>query len=59
MPIYVYRCEECKHELEILQKMDDEPLVFCPQCNEPKLKRIPAAGSFRLKGDGWYDKDKT
>ncbi|MDG9729347.1 zinc ribbon domain-containing protein [Ignatzschineria sp. RMDPL8A] len=57
MPIYAYRCEECNHELEALQKMSDDPLVKCPQCQKPALKKLISAASFRLKGDGWYETD--
>ncbi|MEC8437992.1 MAG: zinc ribbon domain-containing protein, partial [Pseudomonadota bacterium] len=27
MPIYEYRCENCGHELEAVQKISDSPLV--------------------------------
>ena len=33
MPIYEYRCSNCGHELEALQKLADAPLVVCPSCN--------------------------
>ncbi|ABD80174.1 FmdB family zinc ribbon protein [Saccharophagus degradans] len=57
MPIYEYKCDACEHEMEALQKMSDEPLVVCPQCNKNALvKKISAAG-FRLKGGGWYETD--
>lgn len=57
MPIYEYRCTRCGHELDALQKISDEPLTICPQCNESALvKKISAAG-FRLKGGGWYETD--
>lgn len=57
MPIYEYQCKSCGHEQDILQKMSDEPLTQCPQCNEQSFtKRISATG-FRLKGQGWYETD--
>jgi len=31
MPIYEYRCENCGHELEAIQKISEPPLVDCPQ----------------------------
>ena len=40
-----------------LQKMNDDPLLDCPVCNKPKLKRLLSAPSFRLKGSGWYETD--
>lgn len=57
MPIYEYRCESCAHELEKIQKMNDDVLVDCPQCGRPALKRLISAAAFRLKGSGWYETD--
>jgi putative FmdB family regulatory protein len=57
MPIYEYRCERCGHEMEALQKISDAPLVDCPQCGEPALKKLISAAGFRLKGGGWYETD--
>ena len=57
MPIYEYQCGACGHELEALQKMSDEPLVDCPECGKPQLKKRISAAGFRLKGGGWYETD--
>lgn len=57
MPFYEYRCENCGHELEVLQKISDAPLVECPQCLQPALKKLVSAAAFRLKGSGWYETD--
>jgi putative FmdB family regulatory protein len=57
MPIYEYLCGECGHKLDALQKLSDEPLVHCPHCAAPALKRQMSAPSFRLKGGGWYETD--
>jgi putative FmdB family regulatory protein len=57
MPIYEYRCDACGHELEILQKMSDEPLQECPDCGKKALKKLISAAGFRLKGGGWYETD--
>jgi len=57
MPIYEYRCDNCGHELEAMQKLSEDPLKTCPNCHKDSLsKRISAAG-FRLKGGGWYETD--
>ena len=57
MPFYEYQCTQCDHRLEVLQKISDEPLVYCPECNEPTLKKLISAAAFRLKGTGWYETD--
>jgi putative FmdB family regulatory protein len=57
MPIYEYQCTECEHKLESLQKISAAPLTDCPACNEPALKKLVSAASFRLKGGGWYETD--
>ena len=57
MPIYEYRCDNCGHELEAFQKLSENPLKTCPECNQDTLiKKVSAAG-FRLKGSGWYETD--
>ena len=57
MPIYEYACKNCEHTLEELQKISDDPLVLCPACGKPQLKRLLSAPRFRLKGSGWYETD--
>ena len=57
MPIYAYACKECDHTLDALQKIADDPLVDCPECGKPALRRLLSAPRFRLKGQGWYETD--
>ena len=57
MPIYEYRCENCGHEFDTLQKVSDEPLKDCPACSESALVKKVSAAGFRLKGGGWYETD--
>lgn len=57
MPIYEYQCQACHEELEALRKISDEPLVDCPACGKPALKKKVSAAAFRLKGGGWYETD--
>ncbi len=57
MPIYEYRCADCGHEMEKLQKISDAPLVECPACGKPALQKLVSAAGFRLKGGGWYETD--
>ncbi len=57
MPIYEYACQSCDHTLDALQKVSEDPLVDCPECGEPTLKRKLSAPRFRLRGQGWYETD--
>ncbi|MFK7885599.1 MAG: FmdB family zinc ribbon protein [Gammaproteobacteria bacterium] len=57
MPIYEYRCEQCEHQFDALQKVSADPLTDCPECAKPALKKLVSAPSFRLKGGGWYETD--
>ncbi len=57
MPIYEYRCGNCGHELETLQKLSEAPLRLCPACGQEALSKKVSAAGFRLKGGGWYETD--
>ena len=58
MPIYEYKCEECEHIEEVLQK-STEGFYFlgksCPNCGSVgNMSRMLSMGSFHLKGSWWY-----
>lgn len=57
MPFYEYRCSNCGHELEVLQKLSDKLLVDCPACGKQTLSKMVSAAGFQLKGSGWYVTD--
>ncbi len=57
MPFYEYRCAECGHEFEAMQKMSDAPLTDCPACGKSALEKLISAAGFQLKGSGWYATD--
>jgi putative FmdB family regulatory protein len=57
MPIYEYQCQSCGCDVEKLQRINDKPLVDCPECGKPELRRLVSAAGFRLKGAGWYETD--
>ncbi len=54
MPIYEYRCPDCGHEFEQLQRMSDDPITDCPECSMSGVKKLISRTSFVLKGGGWY-----
>lgn len=54
MPIYTYRCEDCKAEIEEIQKVGADPPPECPKCNKKDtLKRTMGVSNFQLVGSGW------
>lgn len=57
MPIYEYRCEDCNHRGEFLQKVSDDPIKACPQCGSVRFPKLISAAGFQLKGSGWYATD--
>ena len=57
MPIYDYKCSNCEHQIEVIQKISDDPKTICPKCNKESLSKLISAPSFRLKGSGWYETD--
>jgi putative FmdB family regulatory protein len=57
MPIYEYRCSQCGHELEALQKLSEAPLTTCPACRASTLVKQVSVAGFQLKGSGWYATD--
>ena len=56
MPIYGYRCASCGHQFETMQKVSDEPLKVCPQC-QGKLTKILYPTGVIFKGSGFYTTD--
>ncbi len=57
MPIYEYRCNACGYQTEVMQKLSEPELSDCPSCEQPALRKLISAVSFRLKGGGWYETD--
>ncbi|MBQ8363561.1 MAG: zinc ribbon domain-containing protein, partial [Thermoguttaceae bacterium] len=40
MPTYEYCCDACRENVEVFQKMSEEPLEVCPKCGEKALRRL-------------------
>ena len=56
MPIYEYRCQDCHHEFEKMQKFSDPPVAACPTC-AGSVQKLISRSAFHLKGSGWYVTD--
>jgi putative FmdB family regulatory protein len=58
MPTYEYHCKSCGYEFEEFESMSSDPLLICPKCAEPSLKRLMSSGAGLLfKGSGFYSTD--
>lgn len=56
MPTYQYRCTECGHDLEAVQKFSDSALTECPSC-AGQLRKVFNAVGVVFKGSGFYRND--
>jgi putative FmdB family regulatory protein len=56
MPTYGYRCGNCGHQFEIIQRISDEPLTTCPKC-QGKLSKMLYPVGISFKGSGFYTTD--
>ncbi|MDA1081460.1 MAG: zinc ribbon domain-containing protein [Gemmatimonadetes bacterium] len=45
MPIFEYRCEECKHEFELLVRKGDVPA--CEKCSATTLEKLLSLPSIK------------
>jgi putative FmdB family regulatory protein len=56
LPLYPYRCTQCGHRFEKIQRFTDEPEKVCPKCGGA-LERPLTAPGLQFKGAGWYVND--
>jgi putative FmdB family regulatory protein len=56
MPTYGYRCGNCGHQFEIVQRISDQPLTTCPKC-QGKLSKMLYPVGISFKGSGFYTTD--
>ncbi len=57
MPTYDYKCLDCGYTFEYFQRISEEHLTNCPNCNG-HIKRLIGAGSIPIfKGSGFYQTD--
>ncbi len=58
MPTYDYECDACGHEMELFQRISEDPLKKCPECKKNKLRRLFGTGAaIVFKGSGFYETD--
>ncbi len=54
--MYAYRCTQCGHRFEKIQRFSAEPEKACPKCGGV-LERPLTAPGLSFKGSGWYVND--
>ena len=57
MPTYDYECLECHERYEVFQRITEEPLKNCINCNGKVKRLISAGGGLIFKGSGFYITD--
>jgi putative FmdB family regulatory protein len=56
MPTYEYQCTSCGHQIEVFQRITEDPLTTCGVCGGPLRKVFHPAGIV-FKGSGFYATD--
>ena len=56
MPLYEYKCEKCKQQVEKIEKFDGPHLKKCPHCGG-RMERMVSRSAIQFKGSGWYVTD--
>jgi putative FmdB family regulatory protein len=56
MPTYEYLCSACGHRLEVVQRINDDPVTTCAECGG-RLRRVFHPVGVVLKGSGFYATD--
>lgn len=58
MPTYTYRCNNCDYQFDIKQRMAENPLTDCPECDaENSLRKVLNSVGIVFKGSGFYVTD--
>jgi putative FmdB family regulatory protein len=56
MPTYEYQCTSCGHQIEVFQRITEDPLTTCGVCGGALRKVFHPAGIV-FKGSGFYATD--
>jgi len=58
MPTYTYRCTNCEYQFDIKQRMAEDPLTDCPECEQENvLRKVLNPVGIVFKGSGFYVTD--
>ena len=56
MPTYGYQCTICNHTFEVFQRISDEPVTDCPEC-EGRVRKLLYPVGIVFKGSGFHVTD--
>jgi putative FmdB family regulatory protein len=56
MPLYEYKCNDCEHTLEAIQRFSEDPYTICPNCGGA-LRKLISSPAIQFKGSGFYITD--
>lgn len=56
MPTYSYACTACDNAFDISQKITDDAITTCPEC-EGRLRKVYGSVGVTFKGGGFYRTD--
>jgi len=57
MPAYAYQCQSCGAKFQLKQSFSDKPVLHCPKCHQPAVRRVPQTPAIIFRGSGWYATD--
>jgi putative FmdB family regulatory protein len=58
VPTYEYECDDCGHNFDAFQLINEKPFKKCPSCGRRKLRRVIGPGAAVIfKGSGFYQTD--
>ena len=56
MPLYEFKCQECGHGYERIERVSSPQDGVCPKCHG-SAHRLIGAPALQFKGSGWYVND--
>ncbi len=58
MPTYTFRCANCDHLFDLIQRFEDPDPTVCPNCGHAnELQRVYKPVGVVFKGSGFYATD--
>ena len=52
MPLFDYRCANCDHRFEAMQRLNEPALSTCPSCHQEGLEKLISAPAVQSAAGG-------